>query len=336
VKLACRSLSLLCLLLVLGGVSCAKSGGNASAAADDDAADDDDDNDDNNDNDDDNDDDAACWTDLPVGEKAVVAEGFSGTEGIGFSSTGELFVGATTGVAHVHPDGTWEMIAKVTHAVGLAFGPDDVMYVCDFGASSLPGIDDGAMWRLDMDGNLTLLARGIDNPNFVAYTPWDTLLVSDNFTATIYEVTLDGKVSHWIDGPLAPNGMVFTADWRSLYVAGTVPITSPVYRVDLTAAGVATGFTTIAHLPAAALPDGAGLDEKGGLYIMENFLGQIVRIDLADGSQTVVGSGMESPASIAFGRGANYDPCSIYVTETWGPKVWRISLGVHGAPLLAQ
>jgi hypothetical protein len=333
------------MLLALAALALACGGANNSgdddhadddaAPADDDAADDDAADDDAVDDDAD-DDTTACWTDLPVGEKAVLAQGFAGSEGIGFSSTGELYVSAKTGVAHVHPDGSWEMIATLTYPIGIAFGPDDVMNVCDFGASILPGVNDGAMYRVTMDGATTLLAGGIANPNFVTYTPWGTLLVSDAMTQTIYEVTLDGTLTHWIDGVAAPNGMVFSEDRRALYVAGTLVFDSPVYRVDLDESGHAQTFATIAHLDAGALPDGAALDENGLVYLTENGLGKIVRVDPTTGAYEVVASGMKTPASMAFGRGPNFDPCSIYVTETFNALVWRVSLGVHGYPLASE
>jgi hypothetical protein len=72
------------------------------------------------------------------------------------------------------------------------------------------------------------------------------------------------------------------------------------------------------------------------VFVLANFAGEIWRVDgtatsLQDGE--VVADGLASPASIAFGRGEDFDPCSGYVTSLMGSQVVRVSLGVEGAPL---
>lgn len=300
----------------------------------DDTADDDDNDNDDNDNNNDDDTASACWTDLPVGEKVAFAAGMPGTEGIAFSADGVLYTSAGQTVARFAPDGTWTSLGEFVDPIGIAFGTDAALYVCDFGASSLPGTVDGAVYRLNQDGSKTALTEGvIPNPNFLTATPAGTLLVSDDMSDKIYELTPDGQLRIWLEGIASPNGMVFAADYSALYVAGCFVDDSPVYRVALDENGEPQGVEVIANLETLSFPDGIALDEDGMLYVAANSRGKIVRVNPADGSQATVASGMTTPASLAFGKSPDYDPCSLYVTELMGRKVWRVSLGVKGQPL---
>ena len=47
----------------------------------------------------------------------------------------------------------------------------------------------------------------------------------------------------------------------------------------------------------------------------------------------LVAGGLGSPASLAFGRGQGFDPCSIYVTQLFGDQILRVAVGAEGAPL---
>jgi len=318
-------LSLLLALTLLAGCSSGDDDDDSTAAETDDDDDDDNDDNDNNDDNDDNDDDeaTACWADLPVGEKAIFAQGFDMSEGIAFSAAGELFVANRTAVSLVHP-------------IGIAFAPDGDLYVCDFGASSLPAPNDGAIYKIGPGYAKTLVATGVANPNFITYTPRGTFLVSDNETATIYELTLGGELTHWLDGLVSPDGMVYSPDRQTLYVAGTIAPGSPLFAVSLDAAGLPLDFAVLAELDKGSWPDGVALDENGMVYVTENLSGKIVRVDPATGDFTALAAGMEGPASMAFGAGPDFDPCSLYVTELRGTHVWRVSVGAHAYPLVAE
>lgn len=327
-------------VFTLGIVSCENSDDEDnndpdSHATDDDSSaddDDDDDNDDNNDNDN-NDSSQECWNDLPAGQKEIFTDGFSGTEGIAFGPDGNLWVSAGNVVARIKPDGTYDSFGSFDNAVGIAFTPEGSLYVCDFGASALPSPNDGTIYELDDQMNQNLIATGIVNPNFITYTPQGTFLISDNMADVIYEVSQAGVLTEWLTGIDSPNGIVFSQDRSSLYVAGTLVGSSPVYLVNV---NDPSSFTVIANLDTGGLPDGLAMDENGMVYVMENLLGKVVRVDPLTGNYESVADQMFTPASAAFGQGPDFDPCSIYVTELRGKKVWRISLGVHGYALVNE
>lgn len=59
-----------------------------------------------------------------------------------------------------------------------------------------------------------------------------------------------------------------------------------------------------------------------------------VRVDPTTGLSTDRFTGLTTPASLAFGA-STLDPCSRYVTELFGDRVWRLSTGYAGAPVVA-
>jgi hypothetical protein len=89
----------------------------------------------------------------------------------------------------------------------------------------------------------------------------------------------------------------------------------------------------LAELPALSAPDGGVLDEKGRLYVAANMGSTIWRIDTSTGAYEKVADGMFSVASLAFGRGGDFPETSLYATQLYGGKVWKLDLGVGGAPI---
>jgi hypothetical protein len=51
------------------------------------------------------------------------------------------------------------------------------------------------------------------------------------------------------------------------------------------------------------------------------------------GAPVVVAQGLTTPASMAFGRAPDFDPCSLYVTSIRDNRIWRVAVGAQGASL---
>jgi sugar lactone lactonase YvrE len=278
----------------------------------------------------------ACWTDLAVGETVVFFDGFSeGSEGIAFDAAGRLFVSTpdTGEVWRLGPDGTAEVWASVPNALGIAAAPDGGLLVADIGDDGAGDALDGHVWHVDPDGAVSELASGIANPNFIVVLADGSALLSDDFDTRIFRIAPDGAVTVAIDGVPSPNGMGLSPDGGSLYVASTFSEGGEVTRFALGDDGLPTSAAgvVIAELGPAALPDGLAVDESDRVYVAANFQGELVRI-AGDGSgePEVVGGTMKNPASVAFGVAPDFDPCSVYVTELFGTKVWRIAVGARG------
>lgn len=272
-----------------------------------------------------------CVDSLAPGEVEVFASGFevdgvSGTEGIAFSPDGRLFVGGSGiqgggFVAEIQPDGSWEILADVPGSVGLAWYQDQLVVAAgDVG-------DEGGVVAVSDDGTTTVLASGIVGANFPVVTPWDTLLVSAPGQDTIVEVDGD-VVTPWLTDVPSPNGLAFTDDGSQLYLANTYDAPSDVGVVPVSD-GVAGAYGVLATLDDGSTQDGVAMDAAGDLYVVLNLPGEIVRIT-PDGEVTRVASGVDYGASIAFGTGEGFDPCSIYATSLFTDAVFRVGTGREG------
>ncbi len=283
---------------------------------------------------------SACWDDLEFGAVEVVHDGFEGgSEGIAFSADGALVVTTLdNGVGTlwmVSPDGGASPFSTLPYALGLAPRSDGGFVVASIGELMAP---DGGVYEVDAQGQASLLAEGIDSPNFVALAPDGTALISDDFDTRVFHVAADGTVSTVIEDVPSPNGIAYSPSGDAFYVASTFSLNGELTRYDVDDAGLPIEETAveILHTGPGSANDGIAVDADGNVYVLANLPGEIWRVD---GAATelqkgeIVVDGLDSPASIAFGRGDDFDPCSGYVTELFGTRVVRVVLGIEGAPL---
>jgi sugar lactone lactonase YvrE len=274
----------------------------------------------------------ACATDIEVGEvQAFGEESPSTTEGITFDLDDSLYVsaryldaGTDDELLDVSLTGSFETAAASESILGLAAHEDGII-AASVGTGEVLLIDPST-GGVDIiaDGN----AAGMEDPNFVVTTPWGTMLVSDDRVGedTIYEVTWEGDVSAWVTGVPTPNGMVFSLDNGTLYVATTFE-EAGLWRVPVNAMGEAGTPTKWVAFETKA-PDGVAIDSEGNVYVALNTAGEIAKVD-PEGNDTIVASGVRGAASLAFGQG-DFDPCSVYVTSLFDTQLRRVGIGVLG------
>ncbi len=274
-----------------------------------------------------------CATDIQAGEVQAFGDPtpLVRTEGITFDSDGNLYVSAQDPtddqvddqLLDVGTDGTNETVAEAESILGLESDTRGIVAA---------GIDTSSILLIDpSDGTNDVIASGppLGDPNFVVTTAWDTILVSDDRRGegTIYEVTFDGNVSTWVNGVPTPNGMVFSLDGRTLYVATTFEETG-LWRVPVSAGGEAGTPEKWVEFPSNSAPDGVAIDSEGNVYVALNTAGEIAKVD-PQGNATTLATGLLGPASLAFGQG-DFDPCSIYVTSLFSTELSRVGAGVLG------
>jgi len=282
-----------------------------------------------------------CWTDLGFGESEVFYQGFTeGSEGIAFGADGALYV-----TTIVDDEGTlWRLDstaavsehATLPFALGLAARSDGGFVVASIGVA---GMADGAVYAVDPGGSASLLAMGIDSPNFVAITPDGSALVSDDFDTRVFRIDAGGMVSVAIEDVPSPNGIAYSPAGDLLFVASTFSAEGQLTRYEVDGEGlpIEASAIEILQLGPGSTPDGIAVDVDGLVYVAANLFGEIWRVDgaattLQEGER--VAEGLGSPASLAFGNhGVGFDPCSIYVTQLFGNQVLRVSVGTEGAPL---
>lgn len=274
-----------------------------------------------------------CWTDLAAGDAAPLATGFAdGTEGAAFSDGRLLVTAVGTGLMEVGADGTVTTVATLDHALGLAPAAGSVL-VADPGDFSFDGSgDDGRLLLFDLQGNGHPIGMGMANPNFVAAMPWGDVLVSDDTNPLISAVS-EGAARPWLTTIDSPNGMGLSPDGRTLYVVSTFLPEPPLWSVPLDADGTPGTPVVITTFETGAAPDGLAVSADGTVWVALNLANKVVKVDPRTGATETVTTDVATPASLAFGTGDAFDPCSLYVTELYGDSVWRVATGTPGLAL---
>ncbi len=282
---------------------------------------------------------AACRGDLRPGEKVVFSQGFAnGIEGVAFGPGGALYVSEPRGgrVWKLDAAGAASELADVPHVIGLAPTADGALLAADGGESNDVAELDGAVWRLDAAGAKTRFAEGIATPNFITPLPDGGALVSDDFDTQVFHVAPGGAVRPLLTDVPSPNGMAFGPGRQGFYVASTFTPRGEITRFEVGADGLPDPGRrrVLFEIGAGATLDGLAVDEHDQVYVAANVRGSILRVRGDGAGEPVpVATGLRTPASLAFGVGADFDPCSLYVTELLGDRVWRIAVGATGLPL---
>jgi sugar lactone lactonase YvrE len=263
---------------------------------------------------------------ITPGKVTPLATIAGGTEGVAFRGDGALFVSGRDGtIWQIDPAGQATAFAQVPEPLGMAaFGDGLAVATWDDGAGS----GQGAVVYVGSDGRVEPMALGMPTPNALAVTPWGTLLVSDDLADTIVELDGSGLARPWLDTIPSPNGLVVAQDGSGLWVASTFTNPPPLTWVPF-AGQVAGEPVPVWEFPTASAPDGVAQDADGAIYVALNLTGEIARYTDADGA-TIFASGLENPASLAFGLGGGWDPCRAVVTSLTGDSVVLVDVGVPG------
>ena len=278
---------------------------------------------------------------FPVTPTLFIDE-FEASEGITFNAEGKLFIGANRAIWRAEPSGTVVKLTDVYLHLGMAgIGKRNIL-AADFGPTNVfrdgPN-DDGIVWLITPEGKKQVAATGIADPNFILVQKDGSFLVSDDGTNKIYLVGTDGKVSLWTDAIAHPNGMVFSLDDSIVYVAQIFKSIDPIVPDDRVWAIHIKNLRPVGKPKLVGATgeggiDGLAMDEFGQIYIADNGGGKIWRLDPCSGKIILIAEGMAHVASLVFGEG-EFDHEAIYATSTFrgGGKIWKVDVGVRGAPL---
>ena len=282
-------------------------------------------------------------TRFPAPATILVEYVFAQSEGIAFNGEGRLFVSGNRALNEISPDGSVRMVVELDSNLGLApIGERDILYA-DFGPTNIfrdgeNENNDGIVWRITPEGEKRVVANGIADPNFILLRKDGSFLVSDDGVDDIYLVSKQGQVRLFTDRIKHPNGLVFSLDAHSLFVAQIFKQIHPivpdnrVWRLDLNETGEPIGDPVVVAAPGEGGHDGLAMDERGRVYVAENGLGRIWRIDPATGETLLIAQNVPGAASIAFGEGI-FDRNSIYITSTRFGTIWKVDVGVAGTAM---
>lgn len=282
---------------------------------------------------------------FPVEPELFVDEPFGGCEGISFNGEGRLFATCNRKFWEIARDGTVKELAELHSNLGVAGIGERDLLVADFGPTNAfrhGRNTDGIIWRITPEGEKSEAALGIGDPNFILVRSDKSYLVSDDATADIYLVSPGGDVELYTTAVNHPNGLAYSLDESVLYVGQIFTNIRPVvaddavWSIKLGEDGKPLKDAKLAVRagPGAAI-DGLATDREGRIYIAANGAGALWRYDPATDEMLLIADGMFGLASLVFGEG-EFDSQSIYATTTFaagrGGKIWRIPVGIEGAP----
>jgi gluconolactonase len=275
---------------------------------------------------------------IPLERFQIFADGLDHPEGLAFDGDGNLWAGGEQGqIYRISPKGKVRTVTTLGgFNLGLTFSIRQELFVCNFKLGALIQLNrSGKVIRSwDMVGRYRLR-----NPNFAVFDGEGNLYFSDSGEfkkddGFLFVLRPNGKIEQLFSSLAFPNGLSLSADERTLYVVQSTK--DNVLAIPISPAGK-YGHPRIFVGGLHRVPDGAGLDAAGNLYVTCYASHNIYRVTpsgkvslfAADPEGTMIAS----PTNMAFG-GDNFDEMYFANLSRW--HICRVKAGIKGQPLASQ
>ena len=274
---------------------------------------------------------------IPIEQFTVFASNLDHPECLAFDRHGTLWAGGEAGqIYRIDREGRVTTVANLgSFCAGLAFSPDDELFVC----SPAHGIV-----RVGADGTHSIVAREVGGqklacPNYGVFDVAGNYYVTDSGhwlarNGRLLRLDRAGRGEVLADGLGYANGLALSADERRLFMVESD--TNSVLRFTLE-----LGEARRAPQPHAAdcgrFPDGLALDTDENLYVSCYASDEIWRIR-PTGEKTLLAFDpwairLGSPTNLAFG-GEDFD--ELFVANLARTTITRAKIGRRGQPLANQ
>ena len=273
-----------------------------------------------------------------IGENKVekVADGFQFTEGPIWVPSGYLlFSDIPANTIYKHQESTEVYLKPSGHSNGLTLDKQGRLLLCEH---------DRRVTRIEKDGSKTILAefyegKRLNSPNDLVVKTGGTIYFTDppyglpNRTegkeldfCGVYRLETDGTVTLLDDSIKLPNGLAFSPNEKTLYVADTS--NAQIYAFDVTASGLLEDkrvFAKLGEVGKTGSADGMKVDVKGNIFCTGP--GGIHVLD-PEGTSYGIIECPEARANIAWG-GDNYK--TLYITARTG--LYRLKVLTGGTSI---
>jgi gluconolactonase len=243
-----------------------------------------------------------------------------------------------------HTDGStvvWKQPSQ--RANGMNFDARGRLVTCCAGGPDLPG---GArsVLRYEHDGSITTLAshyngKRLNAPNDLCFDRYGRIYFTDprygdrsdleQDCRAVYRIELDGSLARVIDDMETPNGILISADNRTLYLVDHNPDTGgarTLVAYDIDSSGTCTRRGVLHDYGSGYGGDGMVLDMAGNIYLTAgdgNAAG--VYIFTPDGEQLGFIQTPEIAGNCTFG---GPDLRTLYIAAS--SSLYRVRLGISG------
>lgn len=286
---------------------------------------------------------------IPVQEAEEIAASpdWGNTEGPAVDSAGALFFTARRtykGIIKWTPENGPEEYA----AVATMAGPGG-LWIDEADHIYLTATDEREVQKLSPSGELTTIAKGFEadpatakGPNDITVSRSGVVYFSDPngyqgeaAPGTVYWINADGETAVFDDTVVGPNGIVLSADDRTLYVAHNVgESSSQIVSWPLAEDGSAAGPKELVAEFEPCIADGMAVDAAGRIWVTCYSYGMAHLIDPASGEIVErISTEEKGLTNAAFGHGA--DSNTLYLTgsdlERETGYVYRAKVSTAGA-----
>ncbi len=274
-------------------------------------------------------------------QPVVVAEGFAFPEGPAYDGKGNLAVSNCNSdhIDKVSAEGRAILfkadLNKFTFekSNGLTYHEDGSLYACDFGRK--------AILQIFPDGRTEIVADkcddvGFKGPNDLAFDPEGNLYFTDpagsdleHPVGCVYRIArATRKVTRVASGMGFPNGLAFSADGKTLYLAESSRCR--ILKAAVKPDGSLETPQPFCQLPDKHIPDGINFDQAGNLYVGTVGPGLVTIIDKSGKIARTVSIPGTDVTNVEFG---GKDLKTLYVTEAQKGIVYKMQVETGGLPL---
>lgn len=240
-------------------------------------------------------------------------------------------------IFRVRPDKVWDLVAAYDgEPNGLKIHRDGRLFVADHRRGLLT-IDPatGAVTPL-VERAFSEGFRGLNDLHFALngdlYFTDQGQTGHQDPSGRVYKLDNDGRLARIMDGIPSPNGLVLSADERTLFV--NVTRANAVWRLPLMQGDRVTKVGTFLQLSGGGGPDGLAHDADGGLVVAHTGLGTVWRFDKRGEPTHRVRSCLgDKTTNIAFGGPDNR---TLFITESETGSILSARMPYPGQRMFAH